>query len=600
MNKLLTYSSIRENGEPTVYMAEDSGHIKEASVSSELLNEISKLSAPAKDVVRVVITALSSYEPFGPNKNGDAFYEDHLLRANTYKDDGDILTIPMHKSFEHFSRPYKYHINKPNSPAYGDVLTSVYNDGMRRVELITEVDASKAPDIVEKIRNYEPVSTSMGFRCMKGGDVCSICGNVAKSRKDYCTHLKHKMLRLMPDGRRVFAINPWGKFFDISFVDDPADDTSRAVWVNKLPIPPSEKTASLNEGFPKSADIAIEVFGEDAVPVKKGAEKRANPIKRVPMDIELRPEEVEKYRKALSRMKGKRLAKKAMDQIASNFPARKIAATFSMSGIDLYPDEFQYMSMQKDFPKVASYLWDKNILLTSEERSHEKISYRDVDVDLCNSLLNAGNLLEKRSYYTPFLIKGAEKRANTFTPRPDAQQIPVEEIQAMQESMSRDEFDRFKERVIMNEGYRAGADLMLHEDEDGTPFIESMPVIGSLLSLMRGKAEMDYSNRNHEFEKVMPLTERRRKELSRKKERMSQDDLMSSPMAYQAFLQKRGQDTGMLSRSIGRSRRMAKIGERLLSRRENFYKHASLNLSVDAMEFYDDETIDDYIVSAYG
>lgn len=58
-------------------------------------------------------------------------------------------------------------------------------------------------------------------------DTCSICGNVAHTRQEYCTHLKNELNRIYPDGRKVFAINEADfSGFDISAVTVPADPIS--------------------------------------------------------------------------------------------------------------------------------------------------------------------------------------------------------------------------------------------------------------------------------------------------------------------------------------------------------------------------------------
>lgn len=52
---------------------------------------------------------------------------------------------------------------------------------------------------------------------------CSICGNCAPSRKEYCDHAKYQLGDLLSNGKRVFVWNPSPKFFDISMVRRPAD-----------------------------------------------------------------------------------------------------------------------------------------------------------------------------------------------------------------------------------------------------------------------------------------------------------------------------------------------------------------------------------------
>lgn len=56
-------------------------------------------------------------------------------------------------------------------------------------------------------------------------DVCTICGNKAPTRKEYCDHLKYEMGRIYPDGKQAAALNPSPRFFDSSWVIRPADRT---------------------------------------------------------------------------------------------------------------------------------------------------------------------------------------------------------------------------------------------------------------------------------------------------------------------------------------------------------------------------------------
>lgn len=62
--------------------------------------------------------------------------------------------------------------------------------------------------------------------CRVPFDVCSICGNRAKTRATYCDHLNNHMNKVLPDGQRVYAVNTMPKFFDISKVTIPAEPTA--------------------------------------------------------------------------------------------------------------------------------------------------------------------------------------------------------------------------------------------------------------------------------------------------------------------------------------------------------------------------------------
>jgi hypothetical protein len=54
-------------------------------------------------------------------------------------------------------------------------------------------------------------------------DVCSMCHNKAKTRNDYCQHMRYQKLQLDKEGNQVYAINDRPHFHDISEVFTPAD-----------------------------------------------------------------------------------------------------------------------------------------------------------------------------------------------------------------------------------------------------------------------------------------------------------------------------------------------------------------------------------------
>lgn len=185
----------------------------------QLLDLSSKLASEAEDWSRsiqpkpgktyILVLAMGASEYYGPNRNGDAFREPELRKT--------------YKTFETNAHVYKSHVNKDPNKSYGRVVKAFYNDHMHRVELVLEIDNSKAPDIVDKVNSGQSVAVSMG--CKIKYDVCSICGNKAPTRAQYCTHLRNELNKIYADGRIVCADNPNPNFFDISIVWRPADKT---------------------------------------------------------------------------------------------------------------------------------------------------------------------------------------------------------------------------------------------------------------------------------------------------------------------------------------------------------------------------------------
>ena len=162
----------------------------------------------------LLVLAMTAIGWYSCNNNGDAFTEEDLKK--------------YHQGFVTDANIFKHHVNKDPGKSRGKVPFAFYNDSMHRIELVMAVDKAKAPDIVSAIENDEPIAVSMGVRVKH--DECSICGNQAKTRAQYCDCLKYNMKKILPDGRQVYALNPGPlKFFDISIVRKPADPTAWAL-----------------------------------------------------------------------------------------------------------------------------------------------------------------------------------------------------------------------------------------------------------------------------------------------------------------------------------------------------------------------------------
>lgn len=213
MYKLIDSSSFFPESEPTITILhpENLKDLIKVAADSQISNFISSIN-PQAGKIYVHILAMGAGEFYGSNRNGDFFPEGNLLEC--YK---TFETSPAHV--------FRHHINKDPAKSIGKVLYAVYNSRMHRVELISEVDKILGEDVERRIALGEYPSTSMA--CKTPYDVCSICGNKAHSRQEYCLHLRSQLGQMLPDGRRVMALNVAPlKFFDISIVVKPADVTS--------------------------------------------------------------------------------------------------------------------------------------------------------------------------------------------------------------------------------------------------------------------------------------------------------------------------------------------------------------------------------------
>jgi hypothetical protein len=258
LDEFLTSKNLRVQ-EPTVQLLDlhrpHLSLVKQASEASDWARSVK----PAPGKTYILVLALGASEYYGPNRNGDGFREEELIKS--------------YKTFETNAKVFKSHVNKKDSPSYGRVVKSFYNHDMHRVELVLELDNASCPDIINKIHNKENVAVSMG--CRIAFDVCTICGNKAPTRKEYCDHLKFDLGNILPDGRVVAADNPDPNFFDISVVWRPADRTGYMLKKVAFLAPSlpngivgsalrAEKVAALTliaEELSKAADIVKEVTG---------------------------------------------------------------------------------------------------------------------------------------------------------------------------------------------------------------------------------------------------------------------------------------------------------------------------------------------------
>jgi len=190
---------------------------------------------PNPYLIYLVINAMGAGEYYSSNRNGDYFPESELKRA--------------HGTFVTDAKVYKHHNNKPTSPSYGNVLFSYYNTDMHRVELVVTIDRRLAPDLAARLDDDEYLPWSMGVKVPY--DVCSICGNKAKTTANYCNHLKRPNINGIDPrtGKKSYADNVRiNKFFDISVVRINADRT--AFTMKKVANYLGEKQATITKKLP--------------------------------------------------------------------------------------------------------------------------------------------------------------------------------------------------------------------------------------------------------------------------------------------------------------------------------------------------------------
>jgi len=295
--------------------------VKEAQASLPVIDELKaflKEMRKPTGKVHALVSALGAGEFWGSNTNGDFFPEHSLIHTpKNWKD----LPIELQRQFGakwewgyptfYNAHAFQHHVNKDPNRAFGNVIHAAWDDPMKRVLLVVEVDRGKAAEmgasgVVDKIENGSFPDVSMG--CRVPFDLCSICtdwgrisGNPKKdlaehrrkpirglsvTTKDYCQHLQFENGKIYPDGRKVWMWNLHPRFFDISFVFIGADKSSKVlaklasgkcpVRVDS-PICPRGCTQCSPDGLIKSAHVH-DVWDRDAAKLEKQARSVGAPI----------------------------------------------------------------------------------------------------------------------------------------------------------------------------------------------------------------------------------------------------------------------------------------------------------------------------------
>ena len=315
---------------------------------------------PIKGHTLIHLIALGAHEKTGRNRNADSWREKVLRQKHgTFKTHGSL---------------YHNHLAEEGKEE-GFVHKTAFNEDMGRAELIIAANNDKCAAWLGDVEKGKPVSFSMGFKCTHPGDECSICGNFAAKREDYCKHLKknasapYGLNRILPDGRACFAFNDAGFFNDISKVPIGADQIAMGL----------RKVASLSsDEVIGGAELAEQYFihhsdvdhGKVAIVLKLA-------------DIEKR---IESIGTGIKGSRKRLLCKVAMDKLREA-PTKEMFLELSKLGailpmVDFYKLVFgsEFVNHERAINKAASY--EANFFLAiaaDKERLHSVCSNTTYD-----------------------------------------------------------------------------------------------------------------------------------------------------------------------------------------------------------------------------
>jgi len=253
---------------------------------------------PRKGRIYVLNVALGDSDIWGTNNNGEFFFGKRELTdypnilakfpfLSKYRYGGLQTDHPDFGSSTFTSGPahfFDHHRNKDIARAHGRCIFDHYNPVMQRVELIFELwpdkmRANGAGDILDMLENDIPIRSSMG--CRVPWDMCSICNNIARTKRYYCECLLHKMNQVLNDGRRVGPLNFFARFHDMSRVRTNADKSSYVLKKvakdlseseekpKEKPKPKAKKKADINKKIEGVAEMVDLSRSEPRIPAEK-------------------------------------------------------------------------------------------------------------------------------------------------------------------------------------------------------------------------------------------------------------------------------------------------------------------------------------------
>lgn len=166
------------------------------------------------DFLYIMVRIVSSGQYYGSNNNADYFPTEEI--ENGYQTFAEANLFQEHR-------------NKDVANAIGKIISFEWNPVMKTVEVLKAIDSKRAPAIVRGYKKGYMTDVSMG--CRVPYTVCSVCGNKASKRTEFCDHVKYYRNKYLPNGEKVFEINYKPRFHDSSVVLKGAERSAKAIFI---------------------------------------------------------------------------------------------------------------------------------------------------------------------------------------------------------------------------------------------------------------------------------------------------------------------------------------------------------------------------------
>lgn len=152
-----------------------------------------------------------------PNKNGDMFTSAELKKAYP-------SFVGCNLFLDHKTTSVRDAVGKVVAAEY---IENDPNSEHPYVATLIKIDAVNRPDIASMVKTGTIDSVSMGASVQES--TCSVCGNTASRKEDFCIHLQPQNIGRIDNetGKVCCSINSGVEFTELSLVSVPADPTAR-------------------------------------------------------------------------------------------------------------------------------------------------------------------------------------------------------------------------------------------------------------------------------------------------------------------------------------------------------------------------------------
>jgi len=302
---------------------------------------------------------------------------------------GDTWCVPTRTLEEYEGSDFVYNFEVEDDESYVVNGVSAHNC---KVPLDLCSVCSDWKRVRQAMATFDPkVHAHSGIPVLREHQKSPIQG-AARTRIEYCEHMKTMGGQVLPDGRKVFVYNDFCRFFDISFVWVGADKTARVMWhlrgenplQDVMPKPTNSPETLLGAILSKVSHVDLRKIGEMEKDIPGGLAQSV--LSATDRDSTIAPAALDALKK----------------QCGGTKP---LLSTLSAAGIVLKPEEFQRVTELQD-PGENVVLRALSSMGRVFDTDHSGIddslavSPSDVVPDVLSRL---GQMLHARSSYTPFL-----------------------------------------------------------------------------------------------------------------------------------------------------------------------------------------------------